>query len=114
MRRSRLRHADAFDQCPDLGRRRRGALSPEPANAVLIEEFLNRDEDEVTCKCLGYQDTVEWIAKGTLQCAGAGCVFHGDWQPFKVLIGYVAGNVLGEPLRVRESTRPVFSGDFPR
>ena len=68
---------------------------PEATNAVLIEECLNRDENEVAPKCLGYQHPVEGVAKGTLQRAGAGCVFHGYCQPLKVLIGYVAGNVLG-------------------
>lgn len=88
--------------------------SPEPANAVLIEEFFNRDEDEVARKRLGYQDPVEGVAKGTLQCAGARGFLDGYGQFFEVLVGYGSGNVRSYCHGFIQSAQTVFRSDLPR
>ncbi len=88
--------------------------SPEPANAVLIEECFNRDEDEVTRKCLGYQYPVERVAKGTLQRAGARGFLDGYGQFFEVLVGYGGGNVRSYGHGFIQSAPVVFRSYLPR
>ena len=88
-------------------------VSPETANAVLVEKRLNRDKNKVACKRLGDKHSIERIAVGTRQLTGASGVVYGNRQFFKALAGNCPGNVQRDNLSVSEFTETVLGCDFP-
>ena len=89
------------------------SASPEPANGVAIEGGVVGYKHQVAGERLGDEHTVEGVAMGTRERAGAGGVGDSDGQFFEVLVGYGAGNVGRQCHGFIQSAPVVFGGYLP-
>ena len=74
---------------------------PESANAVPVEQWFIRYENEVVRQRLGDEHAVERVSVGAGQSAGAGGVCHGYRQFRETLLRDSPGNVGGDQLAAR-------------
>ena len=86
---------------------------PESANAVPVEQWFVRYENEVVRQRLGDEHAVDRVSVRTGQSAGAGGVCHGYRQFRETLVCDSPGNVGGDQLAARQLAEPVLGGDFP-
>ena len=75
--------------------------SPQAANAVLVEKFFVRYEDEVARSGLGDEHPVKGVAVWAGQSSGADGVGHGYRQFCEALRRYCPGYVPGQSFRAR-------------